>query len=179
MLLAEVVLGSALTALGASESSHILITIFGALNAIIAGLVAYLESRGQPRNARMYRDDLERVVNEIENSELMWLGIRKRVNGYEDIITEGPTMMTVRSEVARLTRLYDRAVRNNTANGPDKYVAESMDGNATGAVSGSRAGQLSGALVAVPAAVGAPLISVSPGQPPIDTPPPAAPVQEV
>jgi hypothetical protein len=132
MLLSQVILGAALTALGASESSHILITVFGAMNTIIAGLVAYLKSRGQPMRARMFRDDLERVVDEIENSEVMWLGISKGVLGYEDIDTgapkegeEGkerernPNAVTVRSEVARLTRLYDRAVRSNTANNPD------------------------------------------------------------
>jgi len=75
LLLAQVVLGAALTGLGASGSSHILITLFGATNTIIAGVVAYLKSRGQPMRARMYRDDLERVVDEIENSEIMWLGI--------------------------------------------------------------------------------------------------------
>ncbi len=74
MLLGQVMIGAALTALGASQSSHILITVFGAMNTIIAGLVAYLKSRGQPMRARMYRDDLERVVDEIENSEVMWLG---------------------------------------------------------------------------------------------------------
>ena len=68
------VLGAALTGLGASESSHVLITLFGAANTIIAGLVAYLKSRGQPMRARMFRDDLERVVDEIENSEVMWRG---------------------------------------------------------------------------------------------------------
>lgn len=77
LLLSQVVLGAAVTGLGASASSHILITIFGALNTIIAGVVAYLKSRGQPMRARMYRDDLERVVDEIENSEVMWLGIRQ------------------------------------------------------------------------------------------------------
>jgi hypothetical protein len=74
LLLSQVVLGAAVTGLGASESSHILITIFGALNTIIAGVVAYLKSRGQPMRARMYRDDLERLVDEIENSEIMWRG---------------------------------------------------------------------------------------------------------
>jgi len=74
LLLSQVVLGAALTALGASESSHVLITLFGAANTIIAGVVAYLKSRGQPMRARMYRDDLERVVDEIENSEIMWRG---------------------------------------------------------------------------------------------------------
>jgi hypothetical protein len=74
------VFGATLTALGASESSHILITLFGVLNTIIAGLVAYLKSRGQPMRARMFRDDLEQVVIEIENSEVMWLGWSSRIS---------------------------------------------------------------------------------------------------
>jgi hypothetical protein len=121
LLLTQVVLGAAVTALGASASSHILITLFGATNTIIAGVVAYLKSRGQPMRARMYRDDLERVVDEIENSEIMWLGISKGMHGYSDINTDDE--VTVRSEVARLTRLYDRAIRTNSMNNPDMYMA--------------------------------------------------------
>jgi len=121
MLLSQVVLGAAVTALGASASSHLLITIIGALNTVIAGLVAYLKSRGQPMRARMYREDLERVVDEIENAEVMFLGISMGISGYDDVIEEYD--VTVRSEVARLTRLYDRAVENNTRNNPDTYVA--------------------------------------------------------
>lgn len=127
LLLSQVVLGAALTALGASASSHILITVFGATNTVIAGLVAYLKSRGQPMRSRMYRDDLERVVDEIENSEIMWLGISSDVHGYDEIDTDSE--VTVRSEVARLTRLYDRAVRNNTLNNPDMYMAGSFGGS--------------------------------------------------
>src|SRR5690242_5539669 len=114
LLLTQVVLGAALTGLGASESSHILITVFGALNTIIAGLVAYLKSRGQPMRARMYRDDLDRVVDEMENSEVMWLGIQQGVHGYDEIAIDDT--VSVRSEVARLTRLLDKAVRSNTMN---------------------------------------------------------------
>lgn len=130
LLLTQVILGATLTALGASESSHILITIFGVLNTVIAGLVAYLKSRGQPMRARMYRDDMERVVDEIENSEVMWLGISRGVHGYDQINTDGE--VTVRSEVARLTRLYDRAVRTNTMNNPDMYMAGTFDSSQTG-----------------------------------------------
>ncbi|KIW61423.1 hypothetical protein PV05_01544 [Exophiala xenobiotica] len=129
LLLSQVMLGAALTALGASESSHILITVFGAMNTVIAGLVAYLKSRGQPMRARMYRDDLERVVDEIENSEVMWLGITRHVHGYDEIDTDDG-QVSVRSEVARLTRLYDRAVKSNTMNNPDMYMAGGgFDGN--------------------------------------------------
>ena len=114
LLLSQVVLGAALTALGASESSHILITIFGALNTVIAGVIAYLKSRGQPMRAHMYRDDLDRVVDEIENSEVMWLGIQNGVHGYDEVAIDDS--VSVRSEVARLTRLYDKVVKNNTMN---------------------------------------------------------------
>ncbi|OAQ99290.1 hypothetical protein LLEC1_05340 [Akanthomyces lecanii] len=53
LLLSQVVLGAALTGLGASDSSRVLITIFGALNTVIAGVVAFLKSRGQPMRARI------------------------------------------------------------------------------------------------------------------------------
>jgi hypothetical protein len=114
LLLSQVVLGAALTGMGASSSSYQLITIFGALNTIIAGIVAYLKSRGQPMRARMFRDDLDRVVDEMENSEIMWLGIQSGVHGYDEIAIDDS--ISVRSEVARLTRLYDKVVKNNTMN---------------------------------------------------------------
>ena len=67
----------------------------------------------------MFRDDLDRVVDEIENSATMWRGISQGIHGYDAIDTD--EAVTVRSEVARLTRLYDRAVKTNTINDPDYY----------------------------------------------------------
>jgi len=166
MLLSQVVLGAAVTALGASASSHLLITIIGALNTVIAGLVAYLKSRGQPMRARMYREDLERVVDEIENAEVMFLGISLGISGYDDAVTEYD--VTVRSEVARLTRLYDRAVENNTRNNPDTYVAAGADVMGAG-VSRAKLPVVSQAPVqtqdgtaAAPSAVVAPVVAAPP-----------------
>lgn len=82
--------------------------------------------------ARMFRDDLERVVDEIENSEVMWLGISRAAHGYDAIDTDDE--VTVRSEVARLTRLYDKAVRTNTMNNPDMYMGGSVDPAAAAAL---------------------------------------------
>ena len=150
LLLSQVVLGATLTALGASESSHVLITIFGVLNTIIAGLVAYLKSRGQPMRARMFRDDLEHVVNEIENSETMWLGIKNSVHGYNEIDID--EKVSVRSEVARLTRLYEAAVKKYMQNNPDMYNA---GGRLLDPISGLRARPGAGALVPAATAPGA------------------------
>lgn len=122
LLMSQVVLGAALTGLAASEhSSRVLITVLGAMNTIIAGLIAFLKSRGQPMRSRMFRDDLDRVVDEIENSAVMWKGISQKIHGYDAIDTD--EAVTVRSEVARLTRLYDRAVKTSTMNDPDFYGA--------------------------------------------------------
>ena len=136
LLLSQVVLGATLTALGASESSHILITIFGVMNTIIAGLVAYLKSRGQPARTRLFRDDLERVVDEIENSEIMWLGISQNIHGYDEIDIDDK--VTVRSEVARLMRLYEKATRSFMMSNPDNYLMGQSDSN--GQALRSRAG---------------------------------------
>ena len=134
LLLSQVVLGATLTALGASESSHVLITVFGVFNTIIAGLVAYLKSRGQPMRARMFRDDLEHVVDEIENSKTMWLGIKNGAHGYDEIDIDDK--ISVRGEVARLTRLYESAVKKYMQNNPDMY---NMGGGMLDAVTGLRA----------------------------------------
>lgn len=125
LLLTQIVLGAALTGLAASDSSRVLITTFGALNTIIAGVIAFLKSRGQPLRSRMFRDDLSRVVDEIENSAVMWYGISASAHGYDAIDTD--EQVTVRSEVARLTRLYDKAVKTNTMNDPDMYSAGTGD----------------------------------------------------
>lgn len=161
LLLSQVVLGAALTGLGASDSSRVLITIFGALNTVIAGVIAFLKSRGQPLRARMFRDDLDRVVDEIESSAVMWLGISSGVHGYDAIDTD--EVVTVRSEVARLTRLYDRAVKANTANDPDLYAAEAQ-GDFHHAALRSRPGQ-----PMLP--VAAPQVSDPPVQAPVIQPP--------
>lgn len=160
LLLSQVVLGAALTALGASASSHLLITLFGATQTIIAGLVAYLKSRGQPMRAKMYRDDLERLVDDIENSEVMWRGISEGAHGYDDIDTDE---VTVRSEVARLTRLYDRAIRLNGQNSPDSYNA-GIEGTDGGLGGGRRANK---GISAAAMPVGGPNISFLADVPPV------------
>lgn len=182
LLLSQVVLGAALTGLGASDSSRVLITVFGALNTIIAGVIAFLKSRGQPLRARMFRDDLDRVVDEIESSAVMWLGISTGVHGYDAIDTD--EQVTVRSEVARLTRLYDKAVKANTTNDPDLYAAGGP-GDFHHAALRSRSGGPPLPVVApqpvdppVQAPVIQPPVAIEPDESPATkapTPPPAAP----
>ncbi|KAL9530469.1 hypothetical protein SMMN14_06003 [Sphaerulina musiva] len=177
LLLTQVVLGASLTGMGASQSPGWLITVFGALNTIIAGLVAFLKSRGQPMRARMFRDDLNRVVDEIENSATMWRGISQGIHGYDAIDTD--ETVTVRSEVARLTRLYDRAVKTNTINDPDYYGGAGIGSGDQNSGLRSRPDQAAlpapGSAQPAPASVPAPAQAAAPAA---SAPPPVADVDE-
>lgn len=169
LLLSQIVLGASLTGLAASNSNRILITVFGALNTVIAGVIAFLKSRGQPVRARMFRDDLERVVDEIENSAVMWFGISRGVHGYEAIDTDD--QVTVRGEVARLTRLYDKAVKTNTMNDPDMYSAGTSESYIAGLRKSGGGGGGGGAPPGFPAINTA---VTAPGVPALPAPPAAA-----
>ncbi|KAH9828277.1 mitochondrial FAD carrier protein FLX1-like [Teratosphaeria destructans] len=175
LLLSQIILGATLTALGASDSSRILIATFGALNTVIAGLIAFLKSRGQPMRARMFRDDLDRVVDEIENSAVMWLGISKGHHGYDAIDTEDS--VTVRSEVARLTRLYDRAVKTNTLNDPDIYSGGSPS-DAYSAATRARLGAAGAGTGAAAAAPAPGASAIPPPAPPLVPGPSVDPIDE-
>jgi hypothetical protein len=154
LLLSQVILGATLTALGASESSHILITLFGVMNTVIAGLVAYMKSRGQPARTRLYRDDLEMVVDQIENSEIMWLGISRNIHGYDEIDIDDK--VTVRGEIARLMRLYEKAHRSFVMSNPDNYLMGQAD--SSGTALRSRAG-VGGGFPPAPPAVTLPAVA--------------------
>ena len=68
--LLQVIIGAIQTALGATHSPHVLVTVFGALATVIGGILAYLKSRGQPNRARQLRNSLRKVVEEIELQEM-------------------------------------------------------------------------------------------------------------
>jgi hypothetical protein len=55
----------------------------------------------------------------------MKTGISQGILGYDEINIDHE--VTVRSEIARLTRLFDRAVRTNTLNNPDMYSGDNTN----------------------------------------------------
>jgi len=122
--------------------------------------------------ARMFRDDLNRVVDEIENSAIMWLGISRGAHGYDAIDQDE---VTVRSEVARLTRHYDKAVRDNTKNDPDNYANGIPDGSYSAALrTRPGQGQPGSNAPAEPSAAIVPAVAAAPDDSPATQPNKAA-----
>lgn len=65
----QIVVAAALTALGASSSSHVVITVLGALNTVIAGMLTYLKGQGLPNRLRQYWNSLRKCREFIEEKE--------------------------------------------------------------------------------------------------------------
>lgn len=103
--LLQVVIGAIQTALGATHSPHILVTVFGAVATVIGGILAYLKSRGQPNRARQLRNSLRKVVEEIE---------------YQEIQLRNPKISTTAQEaVDYINQLYEDARFQAETNYPD------------------------------------------------------------
>lgn len=65
--IAQIILGAIITALGPSAGEHVLaITILGAFNTSIAGLLALLKGRGLPERLRRNSIEIARVLDFIE-----------------------------------------------------------------------------------------------------------------
>ena len=77
LLLLQILIGAVVTALSATNTDHVVVTVFGAANTVIAGMIAYFKSRGQPMRSRAFRDELEAVVDAVEDAETRVWGLMK------------------------------------------------------------------------------------------------------
>jgi len=68
-LIIQVLIAATVTALGASASSHKVITVLGATNTVVAGLLALLKGHGLPNRIRQDMVGLRKVRDFIEDRE--------------------------------------------------------------------------------------------------------------
>ncbi|KAL8741808.1 MAG: hypothetical protein Q9190_005623, partial [Brigantiaea leucoxantha] len=69
----QIVVGAALTALGAANGPSAIVTIFGAVNTVIAGLLTYLKGQGLPTRLEQYLHLLRTLREHIEEREREFL----------------------------------------------------------------------------------------------------------
>lgn len=130
--LGQVAIGAALTALGASDSSHIAITVLGSANTVIAGLQTYLKGQGLPNRLQQYEFGLRKLREHIEDLE--------RHFSHEDC------KLNVDHEIAEVAAMYHAVRQTAEDNTPDTYLP----------MSGAGASLLAKAKSAKPAAAPAP-----------------------
>jgi hypothetical protein len=65
----QIVVAAALTALGAGDGPHAVVTIFGAINTVIAGLLTFLKGSGLPDRLKISKTGWSKVREFIEQRE--------------------------------------------------------------------------------------------------------------
>lgn len=111
-LLAQIVIGAALTALGASNGPHIAITVLGSINTVIAGGMTYLKGQGLPERLLVYANGLRKVREHLEERERQFM--------------RPDCKLDVDRETREILRMYE-AVRQKAE---DSYMRERSDPDA-------------------------------------------------
>lgn len=65
----QIIVAAALTAMGAAGASHSAVTVFGAINTVIAGLLTFLKGSGLPNRMKYYQAEWKRIREFIEQRE--------------------------------------------------------------------------------------------------------------
>ncbi|KAH7118562.1 hypothetical protein B0J13DRAFT_599732 [Dactylonectria estremocensis] len=90
-LAVQVIFGAILTALGASKGSSRAVTAFGAINTIMAGILAYLKGSGLPNRLKYNEDEWKKLREHIEQREREFclvdcpLDVREEIHIVEDM----------------------------------------------------------------------------------------------
>ncbi|ROW09775.1 hypothetical protein VMCG_02168 [Cytospora schulzeri] len=117
----QIVIGATLTALGPNASRYtIAITVLGALNTIIAGVLALMKGQGLPE--RLHKDEMEfrKLQDWIEETEaLLATGIIGRDRREVGVLVESAF------------RKYNSAKLSEENNRPDNYVPDPGTGRTT------------------------------------------------
>ncbi|OAP59417.1 hypothetical protein AYL99_06715 [Fonsecaea erecta] len=117
LLFLQILVAASLTVLGAFNDRRArTATIFlGATNTVIAGLMTYFKSRNQPNRARQFRNDLAKIVDQLDDAEANF----RNPNVHDDVYTV----------MEQIRQAYSRARTDAEINYPDLWVRGATPGD--------------------------------------------------
>ena len=121
-LLSQVVLASALTALGAGNGSHTQITALGAANTVVAAILTFTKGSGLPNRLRQYQCTLRKVREYIEQRERDFAQLDCRLD--------------LDHEMKIIKGMYEQARVNDENNDPGTYHNPTAASTANGPLAG-------------------------------------------
>lgn len=82
----QVVVGAFITALGAAKGSHKVVTVFGALNTIVAGILTYLKGSGLPDKFKFCKEEWRQLREHVEQREREFCLVGCRLDVQEEML---------------------------------------------------------------------------------------------
>jgi hypothetical protein len=124
--IAQIFIAATITALSAYPSHRVALTTLGAINTVLAGLIAYTKGMGLPNRLRRSRDQYEHIKEFIDYKERQFRWSAKLAatsNAESDPNLEKLDPWRAAEQVRKL---YEAAQRDEQANYPDIYVNENQ-----------------------------------------------------
>jgi hypothetical protein len=119
---AQIAIGAVLTALGPLAGSHaVAITVLGAANTVVAGVLALVKGQGLPERLRKDEVEFRRLQDWIEETEaLLAVGVIGRDRREAGMLVESAF------------KKYNAAKASVDNNKPDSYVRQQVEGGGSG-----------------------------------------------
>jgi hypothetical protein len=119
----QIFVAATITALAAYDGHRVTLTVLGAINTVLAGLVAYTKGMGLPNRLRKSRDQYQHVKEYIDYKERQFV-YKTKFQGKP--IPEDSSLATLDPwvEAEQVRKLYEAAQKDEQANYPDIYVNE-------------------------------------------------------
>ncbi|MCJ1410839.1 hypothetical protein MMC19_004925 [Ptychographa xylographoides] len=105
----QLIVAASLTALGAGDGPHAAVTVFGAVNTIIAGFLTYLKGSGLPNRHKFYASS--------------WRKVREYMEQREREFERMDCPLDVEEVVKKVEHMYEEVRQDVEANEPDKYTS--------------------------------------------------------
>lgn len=107
--LLQIVVGAALTALGAAKGPSAAVTILGAVNTIVAGILTYLKGQGLPAR--------------LEQDMYLLRTLREHIEERERELTEPDSALDVDEVVQSIVQMYKEVRQTSADNAPGNVLA--------------------------------------------------------
>ncbi|KAL8736464.1 MAG: hypothetical protein Q9166_000256 [cf. Caloplaca sp. 2 TL-2023] len=130
----QICIAATLTALGASTASKVAITVLGAVNTVLAGVLTYLKGQGLPVRLRHYWTGLRKCREFVEEKER-----EVEAEGWGGYGTDGKAGIDVDEMIETIVRMYHDVRQTAEDNTPDTYLP--MKGSSANALARSGAGE--------------------------------------
>jgi SMODS and SLOG-associating 2TM effector domain len=129
--LLQIFIAASITGLAAFDGTKIGLTILGAANTVLAGLMAFLKGQGLPNRMLKSKDQYRNIIDAIEDTERMFCRI-----------AQGPPLVLKKNpfeEADKIVVLFNAARKAQQDNYPDIYVGSTTEKPANPAGSGTAA----------------------------------------
>ena len=111
----QILTAATITGLASYEGHRVGLTILGAINTVLAGLMAYLKGQGLPNRLLKSRDQFNKVMEYVEYQE-------RQFSHYAEMLPEKQKLMDPYKEADNVRDLYLAAKRDQAENYPDTYL---------------------------------------------------------